>query len=71
MEKYANLNGDSNITGYEIGNDRIIIQFREGRNYHYSYNLAGSMNVENMKRLAKEGLKLSNYINVHVKYLND
>lgn len=70
MERYANLSGNSPITGFQI-EDRSITVWFGYKTYTYSYNRAGSMHVENMKRLAKSGSGLSAYINRNVKYLYD
>jgi hypothetical protein len=30
MNRYKNLSTDSGVTGYEIGNDHIIVEFKSG-----------------------------------------
>jgi len=68
MERYANRSGNSPITGFQIEDESLTVWF--GRKpYTYSYNRAGSMHVETMKRLAKSGSGLSAYITRNVKYL--
>lgn len=71
MEYYANLRGNSPIVGYEIYPTSIIVYFKRGKPYSYSYNKAGQNNVETMKLLAKKGSGLSAYITQHVRCLYD
>jgi hypothetical protein len=71
MEKYKDLNGDSAIIGYEIGNTSIKVLFNTGKTYTYSYSKAGKMHVENMKSLAILGNGLNAYINKNVRKLYD
>lgn len=70
MEKYSNRSGNSPITHYQIGDDRVIVWFKTGKSYSYSYRKAGRTNVERMKVLARNGKGLSAYItkNVMTKY---
>lgn len=63
MERYLNLGGDSNVTGYEIGPDFIRVQFGDGSIYLYTYKSAGSENIEQMKQLARSGQGLNSFIN--------
>lgn len=63
MEYYKDVDGDSNIEMYEIGPDFIIIKFyRTERLYTYTYESAGRIHVENMKKLAKHGNGLNSYV---------
>ena len=72
MEKYSNGSGNSPITHYEIGEDYIIVRFKGGKDYTYSYQgKAGKNNVDAMKSLAKKGSGLSAYITHNVKYSYD
>ena len=57
--------------GYEIYPTSIIVYFKRGKPYSYSYNKAGQNNVETMKLLAKKGSGLSAYITQHVRCLYD
>ncbi len=66
MEKYANLSGNSGIVAYEIGDDFIRVKFCDGHVYVYTYASAGKTNVEQMKRLAREGRGLNAFINRNV-----
>ncbi|MCK9399183.1 MAG: hypothetical protein M0Q51_04185 [Bacteroidales bacterium] len=72
MEKYLNKSGNSPITHYEIGIDFIIVRFKGGKDYIYSYKgKAGKYNVDIMKSLAVRGSGLSAYITKNVKYSYD
>jgi len=67
MENYKNLDGDSTVMQYEIGNDYIIVKFSDGKYYKYSYASAGSVNVEQMKKLATYGEGLNSFIMKNVR----
>lgn len=69
METYKNLNGDSGITGYEIGYDQITVEFKDGSAYLYTNSSAGSNNIEQMKTLARNGKGLNSFINKYVRKL--
>ena len=71
MNPYANLNGNSPIIGYEIKPTCITVWFEGDKAYSYSYNKAGRINVEEMKRLARNGAGLSAYITHNVRFLYD
>ncbi len=62
MQWYANLNGNSGVRAFEIGNTWIRVQFSSGSLYTYSYQRAGVTHVERMKVLAREGRGLNSYI---------
>ncbi len=68
MTRYANLRGNSPVLAYEIQPTRIIVQFKTGRPYSYSYNSAGRYNVEMMKQLAIQGYGLSAFITRNARY---
>ncbi|MDQ9010307.1 hypothetical protein RFI36_11840 [Acinetobacter gerneri] len=72
MERYLDLDGDSGIVGYEIGDTFIRVQFnRTFKIYTYSYRSAGADKVEEMKRLAKSGDGLNSYIKLYANKLYD
>lgn len=72
MQRYRNLNGDSGVYAFEVGNNYIRVQFTgNSREYTYSYSKAGAYHVEQMKMLALKGMGLNSYINRHVKDLYD
>jgi hypothetical protein len=66
MTRYANLNGDSPISRYEVGPDFIDVHFGD---WVYRYNDAnpGHAHVEHMKALAAAGHGLATYISTRVK----
>lgn len=67
MEKYRNENEKSNITGYQLTVDSIIVEFKGGSTYEYTNESAGADNIREMKRLAMAGQGLSSYINRNVR----
>lgn len=72
MNTYANLNGDSGISAYEIGSDYVSVRFKNtGKVYTYSNNRAGKANVDYMKSLAVNGSGLNSFIMRNVKDLFD
>ena len=62
MQLYNNLGGNSNVRAFSIGVDYIDVQFNGGSVYRYSYRSAGREKVEQMKRLAVQGIGLNSYI---------
>jgi hypothetical protein len=62
MERYKNLNGDSGVAYYEIGNDFIWVVFSDGARYQYTYMRTGAANVAHMKQLAVNGRGLNAFI---------
>lgn len=62
MQAYKNLGGNSNIKAFYIGEDNIDVQFNGGDIYRYSYQSAGREKVEQMKKLAVQGVGLNSYI---------
>lgn len=72
MERYLNRNGNSNVEGFEIGNDFITIKFKGSvKTYTYSYRRAGRNHVEKMKSLALGGVGLNSYVMTHVRKTYD
>jgi hypothetical protein len=65
--RYRNLGGDSGVIAYELGEDFIIVRFRKGGTYKYTYSSAGSNNIERMKGFAISGKGLNTFIDKHVK----
>ncbi|AWH85169.1 hypothetical protein HYN59_08550 [Flavobacterium album] len=62
MERYKNLEGHSGVTGYEIHDDSIRVEFNHDAVYEYTYESAGRRIIERMKKLAASGKGLSTYI---------
>jgi len=71
VTRYKNINGDSGVIAYEIGDDFILAQFHDRKTYSYSYAKAGAFHVEIMKKLARQGHGLNSYINRNVRKLYD
>jgi hypothetical protein len=69
MKRYSDIDGDSGVVGYEIGDDFIKVQFSTGAIYLYTYQSAGVANIEHMKVLAQNGEGLNSFINKHVRKL--
>lgn len=67
MVRYKNTGGDSGVHAYEIGDNFIKVQFKDGKTYLYTYSSAGNHHIEQMKALAIRGKGLNSYINAHVK----
>jgi len=69
MQKYANIDGDSGVSSFEIYESSIVVKFKgTSRTYKYSYQSAGRHHVEKMKSLALSGNGLNAYINNYVKF---
>lgn len=72
MQRYADINNDSGVVGYEISATSIKVWFEgAARPYTYSYAVAGQQHVEIMKKLAQSGNGLNAYINYNVKFRYD
>ena len=70
MERYLDLNGDSGVISYEIGDAFIRVKFdRTFKIYTYSYHSAGIEKVERMKQLARTGDGLNSYIKLYANKL--
>jgi hypothetical protein len=67
MRNYANLSGDSGVSGYDIGAAGVIVRFVDGTRYRYTAASAGAANLKEMKRLAEAGRGLSTFIATVVK----
>lgn len=67
MERYKNLNGYSGVIEFAIEESSIIVTFRHGGTYLYSYDVPGRADVEAMKLLALQGSGLATYINKRVR----
>lgn len=67
MQTYQDINRDSGVAAYEIGDDFIVVRFKGNSEYLYTYESAGSGNIERMKILAKNGDGLNSFIMKNVK----
>ena len=65
---YKSQNPNAGITSYEVLDDAIILEFRDGK-FRYLYNATkpGPKHVDAMKTLALAGKGLTTYINQHVR----
>ena len=62
MNIYKNLGGNSNVSGYEISSDRIIVMFNGGATYLYTNESTGVYDIAQMKSHAIRGIGLNSYI---------
>jgi hypothetical protein len=69
VERYRDIDGDSGVSAYEIGEDFVRVQFSTGAIYLYTESSAGSANIEQMKVLAEKGNGLNSFINTRVRKL--
>lgn len=70
MQKYSDIDGDSGVVGYELGDTFIRVQFNKTfKIYTYSYSSAGIEKVERMKKLAQVGDGLNSYIKLYANNL--
>ncbi|MDR3741716.1 MAG: hypothetical protein P4L40_22075 [Terracidiphilus sp.] len=67
MQIYRNMGGDSGVTGFEISDGSIVVEFKDRSAYLYDYSRPGQAAVEYMKQLAIAGRGLNSYISSHVK----
>ncbi len=66
MKKYKGLQ-NSGVFAYEIIENGIILEFKDGRTYLYNYMKPGKDHVENMKTLGLSGSGLTTYVNQQVR----
>ena len=59
--RYKNLSGKSSVRYYIIYNNSILLSFKGGEQYRYTYSSTLSM----LKSLARAGRGLNTYINKH------
>lgn len=67
MERYRNLGGNSGVVAYELGDNSITVEFSDGWRYLYTFESAGSHNIEQMRQLAIAGRGLNSFINTNVR----
>jgi len=67
MELYKNLGGDSGIEAFELGEGSIKVRFKDQAVYLYSNSSAGAVNIDHMKKLARQGHGLNSFINTSVR----
>lgn len=66
MPLYKDINGDSGVLSYEIGDGSITVHFERGGSYPYTNSSTGADHIAEMQRLAQIGDGLNAYINKHV-----
>lgn len=66
MQRYQDWDNDSGVVAYEISEDSITVEFRDGSRYLYTYAVPGRSDVERMKVLAQRGDGLNAHINESV-----
>ena len=63
MEVYKSKSGKaSGVTGYEMGEDYITVQFGGANAYTYTYALNGKAIIDKMKKMALSSKGLSTFI---------
>lgn len=67
MTPYKDINSDSGVMAYEIGEGSITVAFSKGGVYLYNAERPGLSQVVEMQRLAKNGDGLNTYINKFVR----
>ena len=68
MNRYTESDVKSRVSAYEFGDDWIHVEFSDGVVYEYTHASAGAHYIEMMKRLAKAGVALNEFIDMHVKH---
>jgi len=66
MKAYKNLNGNSGVIAYEMGDGSITVQFST-TTYLYNDQSAGAANIQRMHVLAEAGRGLGSFINTSVR----
>lgn len=67
MVPYKNRSGTSGVAEYEIQEDSIKVRFHPSRSIYVYNNIhPGVFHVQQMKRLALQGLGLGTYINENI-----
>ena len=67
MERYRNLDGNSGVAAFTVGDGFIDVRFIEGGTYRYDSITPGADDVAAMQGLARAGRGLATYINQHVR----
>lgn len=62
MPRYTDVDGDSGVSSYELGDGWIKVTFKDGSTYTYTNQSAGSENIQRMHRLAQSGEGLNSFI---------
>lgn len=67
MERYLDQDGDTNVSGFEVGEGYIDVQFKSGSVYRYTTSSAGALYVDNMIHFARRGEGLNAFITSFVR----
>ena len=67
MKLYKGTSGDTGVTAYQTGSSYILVKFKDGQVYKYTYKQPGRTHVNAMKVLAATGKGLTTYINQYVR----
>ncbi len=63
MQPYKSNSGkDSGVAAYQSRKDYILVLFKSGELYKYTYSSAGNKTIETMKKLASANKGLSTFI---------
>jgi hypothetical protein len=63
MQLYKSRRGkNSGVEGYQLGEDYIMVWFKSGKVYKYTYKSAGIKMIETMRELALANKGLSTFI---------
>ena len=63
MTPYKDLNNNSGVRAYNIGQSHIDIEFKDGTIFRYTSITVGQVNLEKMAHLAREGVGLNTFVN--------
>jgi hypothetical protein len=58
---------NTGVKAFEIGNNYIVVEYKDGRIYLYNDEFPGEEPLQIMKQKAKKGDKLGSYINTEIK----
>ncbi len=67
MKQYKNLQGNSGVDSYQLGEDSITVRFINGGTYLYTNESTGTTHIKEMQRLAQLGKGLNSYISKVIK----
>jgi len=66
MQRYVSKSGKPyGATGFSLEPDAVVVRFKGGHRYRYTYASCGKVHVNAMKRLAVSGKGLSTYVARH------
>ncbi|GAA6190345.1 hypothetical protein NBRC116597_02640 [Phaeobacter sp. NW0010-22] len=67
MPRYRDVDHDSNVFAYEVGQNFIDVEFKGGATYRYSLASVGAEALQTMIALAEAGEGLNSFINRRVR----